>query len=95
MSTLFIFIQVITEIGWKELNVRGRYTFMNSSYFDQGKYIINLQDLKYLGSTTLSENIEAYPSTVPKSSISYKSVKATFTGGLPELLKTSDSPNVK
>jgi len=86
---------VVTEIGWKELSVRGRYTFMNSSYFDQGKYLIQLQDLKYLASTTLSENIEAYPSMAPKSSISYKSVKASFTGGLPELLKTSDSSNFK
>lgn len=68
---------------------------MNSSYFDQGKYLIQLQDLKYLGSTTLSENTEAYPSTIPKSSISFKSFKGTFTGGLPEMLKTSDSPNVK
>jgi len=68
---------------------------MNSSYFDQGKYHIQLQDIKYLASTTLSENTESYPSTVPKSSISYKSVKASFTGGLPEVLKISDSSNVK
>jgi hypothetical protein len=87
--------QVVTELGWKEMNVRGRYTFMNSSYFDQGKYHIQLQDVKYLASTTLSENTESYPSTVPKSSISYKGVKVSFTGGLPEVLKTSDSSNVK
>lgn len=67
---------------------------MNSSYFDQGKYLIQLQDVKYLASTTLSENTEAYPSTVPKSSISYKIGKATFTGSLPEQ-KTSDSTNLK
>ncbi|XP_022176523.1 uncharacterized protein LOC111037955 [Myzus persicae] len=87
--------QVVTELGWKEMSIRGRYTFMNSSYFDQGKYHIQLQDMKYLASTTLSENTESYPSSVPKSSISYKSVKVSFTGGLPELLKTSDSTNVK
>lgn len=68
---------------------------MNSSYFDQGKYQIQLQDVKYLASTTLSENIESYPSTVPKASISYKSIKASFTGGVPEVLKISDSSNVK
>ncbi|KAF0720917.1 Uncharacterized protein FWK35_00037302, partial [Aphis craccivora] len=38
---------------------------------------------------------ESYPSTVPKSSISYKSAKVSFTGGLPEVLKISDSSNVK
>lgn len=68
---------------------------MNSSYFDQGKYLIQLQNIKYLASTTLSENTEAYPSTVPKSSISFKSLKASFTGGLPEILKISDSSNIK
>ncbi|CAH1738199.1 uncharacterized protein LOC114132391 [Aphis gossypii] len=87
--------QVVTELGWKEMSVRGRYTFINSTYFDQGKYHVQLQDLKYLASTTLSENTESYPSTVPKSSISYKSVKVSFTGGLPEVLKISDSSNVK
>lgn len=68
---------------------------MNSSYFDQGKYLIQLQDLKYLAGTTLSENTESYPSMVPKSSISYKGIKTSFTGGLPEILKISDSSNVK
>lgn len=94
-NTYYNFVQVVTELGWKEMSVRGRYTFINSTYFDQGKYHIQLQDLKYLASTTLSENTELYPSTVPASSLSYKSVKVSFTGGLPELLKTSDSPNFK
>lgn len=86
---------MVTEIEWKELSVRGRYTFINSTFFNQGKYLIQLQDVKYLASTPLSENTEAYPSTVSKTSISYKSVKASFTGGLPDILKTSDSPNLK
>lgn len=68
---------------------------MNSTYFDQGKYVILLQDLKYLAYTTLSENTESYPSTVPKSSISFKNIKATFTGGLPTVLKIGESSNVK
>jgi len=95
ISTYYCFVQVVTELGWKDMSVRGKYTFMNSSYFDQGKYHTQLQDVKYFASTTLSENTESYPSTVPKSSISYKSVKISFTGDLPKVLKTSDSPNVK
>ncbi|VVC24795.1 Hypothetical protein CINCED_3A007355 [Cinara cedri] len=88
--------QVVTEIGWKEWNIRGRYTFMNSSFFDQGKYLIKLQDIKYLAGTTLSENTEAYPSTVPKSSISYKNIISSFiTSGSLEILKNSDFPNIK
>jgi len=87
--------QVVTDIEWKELNVRGRYSFLNSTYFNQGKYIIRLNDVNYLGITPLAGNIEEYPMSIPKSSISYKYVNASFTGGLPDVLKTSDSPNFK
>jgi hypothetical protein len=87
--------QVVTEIEWKELNIRGRYTFLNSTYFNQGKYTVRLNDVKYLGITPLVGNNEEYPLSIPKSSISYKYVNASFTGGLPDVLKTSDSPNVK
>lgn len=87
---------MVTEIEWNEWNIRGKYTYMNSSFFDQGRYLITLQHVKYLAGTTLSENTEAYPSTVPKSSISYKNIKSTLNTNIKlEVLKSTDFPNVK
>ncbi|XP_050434377.1 uncharacterized protein LOC126841773 isoform X2 [Adelges cooleyi] len=89
--------QVLTEVVWKETNIRGRYQFINSTYYNQGKYHIQVQDLKYVANTPLAENTAKCPSTVPKSntSVSHKSIKATFTGGLPDVAKTEDNSHIK
>ncbi|XP_050543246.1 uncharacterized protein LOC126906616 [Daktulosphaira vitifoliae] len=87
--------QVTTEVVWKEANIRGKYIFINSTYFNQGKYHIQIQDMKYLSNTPLSDNTAAYPLSVPKSSMSYKSAKAFFTGGLPDVNQINNDPHIK
>lgn len=86
---------MVTEITWNELKLKGKYTFSNSTYFKQGQYLIELLGVKYHAITTLRENIQKYPSSVPKSSISYSDAKVSFSNGLPDITKPSDSSNVK
>lgn len=88
-------IQVETEVEWTNAVIRGNYMYSNSTYMEQGKYHIKLGNLKYLANTSLTENTMSYPSMIPKSSISYKSVQASFSGHIPEITYVQDSTNFK
>jgi len=87
--------QIETNVEWKEANIRGHYFYSNSTYFDQGNYHIQLEDLKYRANTTFTENTMKYPSSVPSSSISYKSVKASFSGNIPAVTNVDNSNSLK
>jgi len=87
--------QIETNVEWKEANIRGNYYYSNSTYFDQGNYYIQLENLKYQAYTTLTENTMKYPSSVPSSSISYKSVKASFSGNIPAVTNVDNSYGLK
>lgn len=69
--------------------------FSNSTYFEQGKYHIQFENFKYVANTTLSQNTMSYPSTIPKSSISYEGVKVLFSGNLSEVTNVNNSYNIK
>jgi len=48
-----------------------------------------------VANTTLSQNTMSYPSTIPKSSISYEGVKVLFSGNLSEVTNVNNSYNIK
>ncbi|XP_022176565.1 uncharacterized protein LOC111037974 [Myzus persicae] len=84
-----------TNVEWKEANIRGSYYYSNTTYFDQGNYHIQLENLKYQANTPLSENTMKYPASVPKSSISYETVKASFSGNIKDVTNVNDLYNLK
>jgi len=73
-------IQVSTEITWKELQIVGKYVFVDERRYLTGKYKIFVENVMYQIDTPLSKNIELYPSSAPKSAIFYSKFRATFTG---------------
>ncbi|XP_025204488.1 uncharacterized protein LOC112601221 [Melanaphis sacchari] len=87
--------QIETNVEWKEANIRGNYHYINTTHYDGGNYHIQLGNLKYRANTKLTENTMNYPSSVPSSSISYESVKASFSGNLPVVTNVNDLSNLK
>ncbi|KAF0703365.1 Uncharacterized protein FWK35_00030443, partial [Aphis craccivora] len=89
------FETIETIVEWKEANIRGNYHYLNPTFYDKGNYHIKLENLKYQASSTLTANTMKYPSSVPSSSISYTSVKASFSGKIPTVTNIDDSHNLK
>lgn len=73
-------LQVSTEITWKELQIIGKYTFVDEWRYVTGKYEISVEDIVYQTNTPLSKNTELYPLSVPNSAVSYKTFRTNFTG---------------
>lgn len=80
MFVRYNMIQVTTDISWKELQIVGRYTFVDEWRYVTGKYQITVENVMYQNDTPLSKNIELYPSSAPNSAISYSKFRTTFTG---------------
>ncbi|KAF0772985.1 Uncharacterized protein FWK35_00002279 [Aphis craccivora] len=83
--------QVSTEITWKELQIIGKYTFVDEWRYVTGKYEILIEDVVYQTNTPLSKNTELYPSSVPNSAVSYGTFRTNFTGhySIPEELSAT------
>lgn len=92
---IFTYIKIVTNIEWKDANIRGSYYYSNTTYFEQGNYRIILGGIRYQANTPLSENTMKYPSSVPKSSISYESVKALFSRNIPAVTNVDNLYNLK
>ncbi|XP_060865305.1 uncharacterized protein LOC132941314 [Metopolophium dirhodum] len=71
---------VSTEITWKELQIVGRYVFVDEWRYVTGEYKMFVENVMYQIDTPLSKNIELYPSSAPNSVISYSKFRTTFTG---------------
>ncbi|XP_060852156.1 uncharacterized protein LOC132930344 [Rhopalosiphum padi] len=71
--------QVTTKITWKELQIVGKYTFVDEWKYVTGNYQIFVEDVVYQANTPLSKNSEMYPSSAPNSAISYRKFRTTFT----------------
>jgi len=84
-------LQVSTEITWKELQIIGKYTFVDEWRYVTGKYEILIEDVVYQTNTPLSKNTELYPSSVPNSAVSYGTFRTNFTGhySIPEELSAT------
>jgi len=72
-------LQVTTKITWKELQIVGKYTFVDEWKYVTGNYQIFVEDVVYQANTPLSKNAEMYPSSAPNSAISYRKFRTTFT----------------
>ncbi|VVC24794.1 Hypothetical protein CINCED_3A001877 [Cinara cedri] len=85
---------LITEVGWQDIQIKGTYVYSNASFYEEGKYSIQVNNLKYQTNTSISGNTMKYPASVPKSSISYESGKVSFSEKISEVIDIN-SPNVK
>ncbi|XP_050442959.1 uncharacterized protein LOC126847034 [Adelges cooleyi] len=87
--------QVYQEVNWNNLQINGRYKYLTRSRFENGKYQISIDGVKYRIYSPLSANTELYPLSAPRSAISYDKIRASFSGGHQDVFNVKDSPNVR
>lgn len=91
----YIYKQAETEVQWENAKIVGNYFYTNSTYYEDGDYEIKFETLKYLANTPFSDNTIRYPCTVPKSSISYEKMSASFSKKYSEVNDIKHLPNIK
>ncbi|XP_050543809.1 uncharacterized protein LOC126906912 [Daktulosphaira vitifoliae] len=77
---------------WSDVHVKGNYFFVNSTFFDQGKYHIQFEKLRYNVNTSLINHTAFYSTThFPKSGLTYSNIKASFSGQIWDLMSVNDN----
>ncbi|XP_050434577.1 uncharacterized protein LOC126841874 [Adelges cooleyi] len=91
--------EVVTEVEWKNVVVKGNYSYSTAQLYDQGKYFIQFDTLRYIANTPLINHTMTYPSAVvPKTSLSYKKFEASFSGDLSDVTDSDEvtlTPSIK
>jgi len=75
-----VYVQVSTEVIWKELQITGKYKFVDNLRYANGEYRMVVLDVTYRANTPLSKNAELYFSSAPNAIISYSKFRTDFTG---------------